>query len=103
MERPSDSGAGLAHGQGAVFKSSAASATDWPGATPHAAASGLARLITPRLSMSSPSPMRALSLSTAAMAMPCAWAQASPLTPASSRPMPASLWIAARAPALAER
>ena len=34
-----------------------------------------------------------------------AWAeaQASPLTPASSRPTPASLWIAARAPALADR
>jgi hypothetical protein len=101
--RPSASGAGLRWGQGADVKRSAASAADWPDTTPQAAASGLARLMTPRRSMSSPSPMRALPLSTAAMAMPCASAQANPLTPAWSRPMPASLCMAARAPALAER
>ena len=103
MVRASVSGAGLGCGQGAAFRSSAASATLWPGLTPHASASGLARLMMPRFNMSAPSPMRALPLNAVAIAMPCVSAQASPLTPASSRPMPASLWIAARAPALAER
>src|SRR5882724_3722175 len=50
--RPSDSGAGSGCGHGAVFSRSAASATLWPGSTPQAAASGLARLMTPRCSMS---------------------------------------------------
>ena len=41
-----------------------------PGATPHASASGLTRLISPRAYMSAPSPIHALAVATAAIAMP---------------------------------
>ena len=102
-ERPSALAGGARCGHGAAFSRSAASAQVWPGATPQAAASALARLTMPRRIMSSASPMRALAESTAAIAMPSSWAKARPPTPASSRPMPASWWIAARAPALARR
>mgnify|MGYP006171487099 CR=1 FL=1 len=55
-------------GQGAFFRSSAASLQLMPARTPHFSANALARLMSPRAYMSCPSPIHAVAVATAAIA-----------------------------------